>query len=60
MGVATIRFSSLRDRAITMPNPSPHMPVPMMFMPSRPGTSQSMYRLPGVATSSVRAVHAGA
>ena len=42
MGVAIIRFSSLRDRDATMPNPSPHMPEPMMFMPSRPGTIQSM------------------
>ncbi len=42
IGVATSRFSSLRVRAVTMAKLVLHIPVPMMFMPSSPGTSQSM------------------
>ena len=42
IGVATSRFSSFLVRALTIEKPTPHRPVLMMFMPSRPGTSQSM------------------
>ena len=42
IGVAIRRFSSLRVRAWTTEKPMPHIPVPMMFMPRRPGISQSM------------------
>ena len=42
IGVAISRLSSLRERCTTSVKPMPHMPVPMMFMPSRPGISQSM------------------
>ena len=42
MGDAISRFSSLRRRASTMLNPMPHIPSPIMFMPSRPGSRKSM------------------
>ena len=42
IGVAASRLSTRRLRAWTMEKPMPHIPVPMMFMPSRPGISQSM------------------
>ena len=40
-GEATRRFSRLPWRATTSENPIPQMPVPMRFMPSRPGTRKS-------------------
>ena len=40
-GAATSRFRSLPLRATTSEKPMPHMPVPMMFMPSSPGTRKS-------------------
>ena len=42
MGVATRRLSSLPLRATTIEKPMPHMPVPIRFMPSSPGTRKSM------------------
>ena len=34
--------SNPRERAVTIENPMPHIPVPMRFIPSRPGTRKSM------------------
>ena len=42
IGVATRRFSRCLRRASTIEKPIPHMPPPMMFMPSRPGMRKSM------------------
>ena len=40
-GAATSRFSRLPLRATTSEKPMPHMPVPIRFMPSSPGTRKS-------------------
>ena len=42
IGEATSRFSSFCLRAYTMANPRLHMPLPIMFMPSNPGSRKSM------------------
>ena len=40
-GAATRRLSRLPFRAMTSAKPIPHMPVPMRFIPSSPGTRKS-------------------
>ena len=53
IGVATMRFMSLRRRASTIENPIPQTALLMMPIPTRPGTRKSMYREPtSRATSS--------
>ena len=42
IGVAISRLSRCFRRASTIANPSPQMPLPIRFMPSRPGTTKSM------------------
>jgi hypothetical protein len=42
IGVAMSRLRRCFRRWSTMGNPSPQMPPPMMFMPSRPGITKSM------------------
>ncbi len=41
IGVAVSRLSRCFRRASTIANPNPQMPLPMRFMPSRPGTTKS-------------------
>ena len=46
IGVAAKRFKSLRARAMTTVNPNPHKPLPIRFIPIKPGTRKSTYRAP--------------
>ena len=57
IGLDTMRLSSLRMRACTMENPTPHMPLLMSPIATMPGISQSIYRDPGTSTGSSRATH---
>ena len=42
MGVAMRRLSSFFLRASTIAKPMPQMPLPIKFMPNRPGMTKSM------------------